>query len=266
MSGEPPCARTMPAARPEAPRPARSRSITTTRSRPASRAKTEAQPPTVPAPTTTRSAASPLAIAPRSLPGEPVGRRRRSLEEPPSPEERPHAYSQPDGAARTLPRRTAARSAGADPSGPDRPADAQRRGRRRAVALAARERGVRDPQPVGGAARRHDRRLCEPEHPARPPARGVRLRAGARVPRRAPRASLGRGPRRYRARGRPPRAGPREGPRSVRGRRARRPRSVPGGGRARREPLRDPGARRSGTGGPCRCCCSRRSRRPSSRK
>ncbi len=37
MSGEPPCARTMPAARLEAPWPATSRSSTTTRSRPASR-------------------------------------------------------------------------------------------------------------------------------------------------------------------------------------------------------------------------------------
>src|ERR1700694_2004579 len=56
--GVPPCARTMPAARLLAPSPARPRSRTTTRPAPEVRAKYEAQPPTVPAPTITRSARS----------------------------------------------------------------------------------------------------------------------------------------------------------------------------------------------------------------
>ncbi len=68
--GRPPCARTMPAARLDAPRPARSRSIATTRPRPPSRAKTDAHPPTVPAPTTTRSAASRATV--RLLPPNPA--------------------------------------------------------------------------------------------------------------------------------------------------------------------------------------------------
>src|SRR4249919_1642296 len=54
----PPWARTMPAARDDAPEPTWARSTTTTRPAPAARAKTDAQPPTVPAPTTTRSARS----------------------------------------------------------------------------------------------------------------------------------------------------------------------------------------------------------------
>src|SRR5207244_7409105 len=54
--GVPPCARTMPAARRLAPSPTRPRSITMTRSAPDILAKYEAQPPTVPAPTMTRSA------------------------------------------------------------------------------------------------------------------------------------------------------------------------------------------------------------------
>ena len=58
MAGVPPCARTMPAARDEAPIPASPRSRTTTRPAPSPAAKTDAQPPTVPAPTTTRSARS----------------------------------------------------------------------------------------------------------------------------------------------------------------------------------------------------------------
>src|ERR1700694_4992237 len=57
--GVPPCARTMPAARLLAPSPARPCSRTTTRSAPDVLAKYEAQPPTVPAPTITRSARSP---------------------------------------------------------------------------------------------------------------------------------------------------------------------------------------------------------------
>src|SRR6202035_749551 len=56
--GVPPCARTMPAAGLLAPSPARPRSRTTTRSAPDVLAKYEAQPPTVPAPTITRSARS----------------------------------------------------------------------------------------------------------------------------------------------------------------------------------------------------------------
>src|SRR2546425_8877967 len=56
--GVPPCARTTPAARQLAPSPARPRSITTTRPAPFDRAKYDAQPPIVPAPTTTRSARS----------------------------------------------------------------------------------------------------------------------------------------------------------------------------------------------------------------
>ena len=51
----------MPAARELAPWPAVAASTTTTRPAPSSRAKTEAQPPTVPAPTTTRSALSLIA-------------------------------------------------------------------------------------------------------------------------------------------------------------------------------------------------------------
>src|SRR2546421_1169229 len=58
--GVPPCARTMPAARLLAPSPARPRSRTMTRSAPDRRAKYEAQPPTVPAPTMTRPARSSL--------------------------------------------------------------------------------------------------------------------------------------------------------------------------------------------------------------
>src|SRR5436190_7986847 len=54
----PPCARTMPAARLLAPWPTSPRSRTTTRSAPEVFAKNEAQPPSVPAPTTTRSALS----------------------------------------------------------------------------------------------------------------------------------------------------------------------------------------------------------------
>src|SRR5438034_6789855 len=56
--GMPPCARTMPAARLLAPSPARPRSITMTRPAPCDRAKYDAQPPIVPAPTTTTSARS----------------------------------------------------------------------------------------------------------------------------------------------------------------------------------------------------------------
>src|SRR6478735_2212664 len=48
----------MPAARDDAPEPTWARSTTTTRLAPSARAKTDAQPPTVPAPTTTRSARS----------------------------------------------------------------------------------------------------------------------------------------------------------------------------------------------------------------
>src|SRR3954465_9681817 len=51
----------MPAARELAPWPAVPASTTTTRPAPSSRAKTDAQPPTVPAPTTTRSALSLIA-------------------------------------------------------------------------------------------------------------------------------------------------------------------------------------------------------------
>src|SRR2546423_5688965 len=54
--GVPPCARTMPAARLLAPSPTRPRSMTMTRSAPDVLAKYEAHPPTVPAPTMTRSA------------------------------------------------------------------------------------------------------------------------------------------------------------------------------------------------------------------
>src|SRR5256885_966370 len=64
----PPCARTTPAAREDAPDPAWSFSRTTTRSAPKVAPKYEAQPPIVPAPTTTRSARSRFAIA-RTLPG-----------------------------------------------------------------------------------------------------------------------------------------------------------------------------------------------------
>src|SRR5438552_3144023 len=60
--GVPPCARTMPAARLLAPSPSRPRSRTTTRSAPDGLAKYEAQPPTVPAPTMTRSARFSLMI------------------------------------------------------------------------------------------------------------------------------------------------------------------------------------------------------------
>src|SRR5438105_7101188 len=58
VPGVPPWARTMPAARLLAPSPARPRSSTITRLVPDCRAKQEAQPPTVPAPTMTRSARS----------------------------------------------------------------------------------------------------------------------------------------------------------------------------------------------------------------
>src|SRR5439155_8287769 len=58
VSGVPPCDRTIPAARLDAPEPTVSRSRTTTRSAPSSRANTDAQPPSVPAPTITRSALS----------------------------------------------------------------------------------------------------------------------------------------------------------------------------------------------------------------
>src|SRR5437868_13882920 len=54
--GVPPCARTIPAARLLAPSPARPCSMTMTRSAPDVLAKYEAHPPTVPAPTMTRSA------------------------------------------------------------------------------------------------------------------------------------------------------------------------------------------------------------------
>src|SRR2546430_1357950 len=60
--GVPPCARTMPAARLLAPSPARPCSMTMTRSAPDFLAKYEAQPPTVPAPTMTRSARFSLMI------------------------------------------------------------------------------------------------------------------------------------------------------------------------------------------------------------
>src|SRR6267154_5911743 len=60
--GVPPCARTMPAARLLAPSPTRPRSMTMTRSAPDVLAKYEAQPPTVPAPTMTRSARLSLMI------------------------------------------------------------------------------------------------------------------------------------------------------------------------------------------------------------
>src|SRR6202165_3860272 len=76
--GFPPCARTIPAARLLAPTPARPRSITTTRSAPWTRAKYDAQPPTVPAPTTTRSARS-LAIGPLSSQGTARAQRSRSV-------------------------------------------------------------------------------------------------------------------------------------------------------------------------------------------
>src|SRR5262245_32791432 len=82
VAGVPPWARTMPAARDEAPIPTSPRSRTTTRPMPSPAAKIDAQPPIVPAPTTTRSACS-LAIERRRLhalrddaePGEPVERR-----------------------------------------------------------------------------------------------------------------------------------------------------------------------------------------------
>src|SRR5437879_276742 len=60
--GVPPCARTMPAARLLAPSPTRPRSMTMTRSAPDVLAKYEAHPPTVPAPTMTRSARFSLII------------------------------------------------------------------------------------------------------------------------------------------------------------------------------------------------------------
>src|SRR3984893_4057408 len=71
--GVPPCARTIPAARLLAPSPTLACSMTTTRSAPDVREKYEAQPPTVPAPTITRSARSSgisLASAPIIGPGK----------------------------------------------------------------------------------------------------------------------------------------------------------------------------------------------------
>src|SRR4051812_25325961 len=65
--GLPPCARTMPAARLLAPMPTSPCSSTITRFAPRVREKYDAHPPTVPAPTTTRSAVSFLAT--RAPPG-----------------------------------------------------------------------------------------------------------------------------------------------------------------------------------------------------
>src|ERR1700737_2505401 len=65
--GVPPWARTIPAARLLAPSPTRPCSITMTRSAPEVRAKYDAHPPIVPAPTTTRSARS-AAIFPSLCP------------------------------------------------------------------------------------------------------------------------------------------------------------------------------------------------------
>ncbi len=230
----------MPAAREDAPWPASPFSRTTTRPAPCSFAKTDAHPPIVPAPTTTRSAVSRFGI------GSLRSKRPKSS----------HAYSGSDAARH-------GRSVERDPrpAASRRPQDARRGGPRGAVAVGTGEGGVRDPVASRGADRGCDRRGRRPIERLHPPDPRVRLRARAGAPRVPSRPPERRGTSGRRSRSGPAETGsPPRCPR-VRGRRDRRPRGLPGRGGARREPVRradpaagplvdDPGARheRHGSG------------------
>src|SRR5436190_13188205 len=230
----PPWARTIPAARLLAPWPARHCSSTTTFFAPCRRANQEAQPPTVPAPTTTRSATALFATRAPWRSGEAeCSPQRTSRKSDRSDLEWFHA----DGTS-------GARERGAAPG-----ADPARRAADRPVALAPRERGVRDREPPLRSGEGRDGRRLSAGGP-RDAAPRHRVRLGAGLARRLPRPTQRRGRAGDRPRARPAARRHRSRRRPRDRRRRRRDPDLPRGRGARREPLRDPSPARALVDGP----------------